>query len=211
MEMRHNAGMDENTLRIAFLRAINVGGHVVKNDQLRSLFESLGMQNVASFLASGNIYFDVPKEKVENLELVIESGLQAELGYRVATFLRTGKELMAVTENQPYPPDIMNGAAAYNIGFLKEEPSEMAKKKLLELQTEIDRLQVHGREVYWVCQVKQSQSTLTNAAFEKALGMECTLRGINSVRRIEALVAKRQVIWSFVSLKQGGKGTRTPG
>ena len=44
---------------IAFLRAINVGGHnTVKMDFLRQLFESLGFSNVETFIASGNIVFE---------------------------------------------------------------------------------------------------------------------------------------------------------
>jgi uncharacterized protein (DUF1697 family) len=43
---------------IAFLRAINVGGHTVKMDTLRQLFESLGFTNVETFLASGNVIFE---------------------------------------------------------------------------------------------------------------------------------------------------------
>ena len=45
---------------IAFLRALNVGGHTVKMDHLRSLFEALGFGGVESFIASGNIIFDTP-------------------------------------------------------------------------------------------------------------------------------------------------------
>lgn len=37
---------------IAFLRAINVGGHTVKMDHLRNIFESLGFSNVETFIAS---------------------------------------------------------------------------------------------------------------------------------------------------------------
>ena len=46
------------TRYIAFLRAINVGGHVVKMDALRRLFESLGFSNVETFIASGNVLFE---------------------------------------------------------------------------------------------------------------------------------------------------------
>ncbi len=40
---------------IAFLRAINVGGHTVKMDYLRVLFETLGFSDVETFIASGNV------------------------------------------------------------------------------------------------------------------------------------------------------------
>ena len=44
--------------RIAFLRAINVGGHVVKMDHLRKLLTSFGLENVETVIASGNVVFD---------------------------------------------------------------------------------------------------------------------------------------------------------
>jgi uncharacterized protein (DUF1697 family) len=44
--------------QIAFFRAINVGGHNVTMEQLRSLFEALGLKGVETFLASGNVLFD---------------------------------------------------------------------------------------------------------------------------------------------------------
>src|SRR5437879_835066 len=42
---------------IAFLRAINVGGHTVKMDVLRRLFEDAGLFDVETFIASGNVIF----------------------------------------------------------------------------------------------------------------------------------------------------------
>ena len=42
---------------VAFLRAINVGGHVVKMDALRKLFVHAGLSDVETFIASGNVVF----------------------------------------------------------------------------------------------------------------------------------------------------------
>src|SRR6185369_8391120 len=57
---------------VAFLRAINVGGHVVKMDQLRALFEALGFANVETFIASGNVIFDSKSKNVAALERKID-------------------------------------------------------------------------------------------------------------------------------------------
>ena len=85
---------------IAFLRAINVGGHTVKMDHLRQLFESLGLLNVETFIASGNVIFDSPDENVQALEKQIESHLHESLccGDVYQIFIRTGtcRELPAL-------------------------------------------------------------------------------------------------------------------
>ena len=43
---------------VALLRAINVGGRTVKMDRLRVLFEEMKLQNVQTYIASGNVIFD---------------------------------------------------------------------------------------------------------------------------------------------------------
>jgi uncharacterized protein (DUF1697 family) len=74
---------------VAFLRAINVGGHLVKMDELRGLFEALGFTNVETFIASGNVIFDSKATNVKSLERKIEKHLEASLGYAVTTFIRS--------------------------------------------------------------------------------------------------------------------------
>jgi uncharacterized protein (DUF1697 family) len=53
---------------IAFLRAINVGGHTVKMDILRQQFEALGFSNVETFIASGNVIFETMAKNGRTLE-----------------------------------------------------------------------------------------------------------------------------------------------
>ena len=94
------------TRYVAFLRAINVGGHVVKMDHLRQLFESLGFSSVETF---------------------------------------------------------------------------------------IDDLHVRGREIYWLCRKKQSESTISNTLFSKTLGQPATVRGANTVKKMAAKYAGSKV------------------
>ena len=76
---------------IAFLRAINVGGHVVKMDALRAHFAALRLTAVESFIASGNVIFLATSADPTALEQRIEARLAAQLGYSVATFLRPSR------------------------------------------------------------------------------------------------------------------------
>ena len=50
---------------IAFLRALNVGGHVVKMDALKRHFERLGFADVETFIASGNVVFSARLKALE--------------------------------------------------------------------------------------------------------------------------------------------------
>jgi uncharacterized protein (DUF1697 family) len=52
----------------AFLRTINVGGHTVKMDVLRQIFESFGFTGVETFIASGNVIFEAGQQDPAVLE-----------------------------------------------------------------------------------------------------------------------------------------------
>ncbi len=174
------------TQYVAFLRAINVGGHTVKMDALRGLFASLGFPSVETFIASGNVLFESPARDGAALERQIETELRRALGYDVAAFIRTDGELKAIADYRPFPPTQLAKATAFNIAFLKEPPDAASRKKVMGLRTEIDDFQVHGRELYWLCRMKQSESTFSNAVLEKTLGRPSTIRGAATVQKMAA-------------------------
>jgi len=172
------------TKYIAFLRAINVGGHNVKMDVLRRLFDSLGFTNVETFIASGNVIFETKTGNTKALEKKIETSLHDALGYEVSTFIRTDTEVAEIAKYKPFTQSQLDAAGALNIGFLADTPDESALKKLMSLRTDIDEFHVHGREIYWLCKKKQSESKISNVAIEKALGVKSTLRGVNTVKKL---------------------------
>ena len=57
---------------------------------------------------------------------------------------------------------------------------------LKAFESEFDTFAAQGREAYWLCRVKQSESRFANAVFEKALGLTATWRGINTLQRLAA-------------------------
>lgn len=171
---------------IAFLRAINVGGHTVTMAALRQEFEALGVKDVETFIASGNVIFTSRATDVAALEKKIETRLRASLGYEVATFIRTDAEIAAVAGYTPFTDAKRGAAGALCVGFLSEPLGAAAKRTLMAFTTDVDEFHTHGREVYWLCRTKQSDSTFSNTRFEKAVKARATFRGINTVVRLAA-------------------------
>ena len=170
---------------VAFLRAINVGGRVVKMDRLRALFESLGLGNVETMIASGNVLFDAPaSQRADALEQRIEQHLKKALGYDVAAFLRTPDEIAAIVAHEPFVPD--PSAHAVYVGFLKGLPTKDARQKLLGFSNDVDEFSSNGREVYWKARRNVSESTFSAAQLEKTLGMPATMRNSTTVKKLAA-------------------------
>lgn len=171
---------------IAFLRAINVGGRVVKMDHLRELFASLRLSSVETFIASGNVVFESRAADTKALTTKIERLLEQSLGYEVATFLRTDAEIARVAEDRFWESAKARSATACNVGFLSASPSAGAKRALMKVSSDTDDFHVAGRELYWVSRALLSESDFSYALFEKMLKVQATFRGLNTVRRLAA-------------------------
>ena len=170
---------------VALLRAINVGGRNVKMDVLREVFVQLGFHAVDTHLASGNVLFDSNANSMLAVRSRIEIALQRALGYEVVTILRVHSELAAVAARlqalQSKP-----GIVAANVGFFAEAPGAAGEKALKAFRTEIDDFELDGRELYWGCARKQSESTFDSGKLERALKMPVTFRGANTVVQLAA-------------------------
>ena len=175
--------MASHTRFVAFLRAINVGGHTVKMDRLRTLFEELGLERVSTFIASGNVIFESPMEAAA-LEDAIAEHLERSLGYAVDTFLRTGTELQAVAEHPPFTAEEVAAGRALYVCFLPERLETERQAEVEGVSTRSHVLRAHGRELYWLGHTPLSESDIKPGALERALGMPTTMRNLNTVRRI---------------------------
>ena len=166
---------------VALLRGVNLGGHTVKMDRLRSLFEALGFKNVETFIASGNVIFEATSKSAAALEKKIAAHLEKSLGFPALTFLRTDKELAEVLEHdalaEPRPQSVY-------VAFLPSEPSKEACAKLLSYRSKIDDFHVNGREVYWLCKTHMSESPFFRVGIEKALGTKATVRNVTTVAKL---------------------------
>ena len=144
----------------------------------------MGLDEVETFIASGNVLFANPRHPGPSLVKRIETGLQAALGYEVDTFVRTGAEVAAIARSRPFAPAVMKQAVALNVGLLADPLPPPARKRLQSLTTDFDAFQTLGREVFWLSRRKLSESTITNAAFERAIGARATFRTIRTFVRL---------------------------
>ena len=172
---------------VAFLRAINVGGHTVRMDRLRALFEELRLQKVETFIASGNVLFDTTTKDIPGLERRIETRLARSLGFDVATFVREMATLPAVLANHPFDAATDSGHTMF-VGFLKLPPDAGVLKRMQSLNTEHDHFHLHDREAYWLRRTGLSDSRL-GGPLQKALGAPTTFRNVTTIRRLAARFA----------------------
>ena len=157
--------------------------------ELRRLFQGLGLTEVETFIASGNVIFHSGAKDIRALELMIDDRVGRALGYEVTTFIRTEQELAAIAQHKPFKESQIQAALAFNVALLSQPLGPADRKLIMGLTTETDDFHVQGREVYWLCKAKQSDSKFNNARFEKVVNARATWRGMNTIRRLAAKYA----------------------
>lgn len=175
------------TRRVAFLRAVNVGGHTIRMTALRASFEGLWFAAVDTFIASGNVIFDSPEVDDDKLERVIERALEGEYGYPIETFVRSIADLTRVAAADPFDrADPEGDGRSVYIAFLDRRPTPEAVRRLVEQATPDDTFAVVGREAYWLRRGGIGTSHFSGGLLERILGMPATVRGAPTVAKIVA-------------------------
>jgi uncharacterized protein (DUF1697 family) len=168
---------------VAFLRAINVGGHTVRMEALRRVFETSGARDVETFIASGNVIFESSARRTADLEIQIESALEKALKFSVATFVRTLPELAAAAQHPAFSVDMVTAAVSLWVGFLKTPPDAEVCAAVAAASTPSHRFAIQGREIYWL---RKDRTDYSGPKLEKTIG-PTTFRNITTVRKLAAI------------------------
>jgi uncharacterized protein (DUF1697 family) len=172
----------------AFLRGVNLGPRRrVSSADLRSLFERVGLGEVATFRTSGNVVFAADRGSARQLADRLEAALARSLGFEVPVFVRTAAELQAIAGHEPFDAPLMKASKGkLQVTLLGAKPGRSPRDRVLALATEQDRLALDGRELYWLPSGGTRDSALSMGAIEDALGPGTT----RTKGTIEQLAAK---------------------
>ena len=171
---------------IAFLRGMNLGKRRLPMSRLKELFEEIGFREVTTFIASGNVLFSSKVKATQSLESQIAGHLENALGYRVDTFVRTDKEVAAVGSAEIFPEAGREGITIH-VAFLQQKLSENLARRLAAIRTAHDEFQGDGREYYWLCRIRTSDSKVWTLPELRALKLPtATMRNLTSIQKLVA-------------------------
>lgn len=176
------------TTYIALLRGINVGGNkIIKMQDLRSMCQAMHLENVRTYIQSGNIVFDSVDESSGRLGMMIGEQIMKTFGFDVPVIIRSLEELEAAIAGNPFQLTEAEEFKRLYISFLETEPSAEALEKLRPYEDGADKLRVIGKDMYTLYEVSVSQSPLFKVPLDKLLGTTLTARNWNTVNKLAAL------------------------
>ncbi len=169
---------------ISLLRGINVGGNKqIRMEDLRALYESLGLTDPKTLLQSGNVVFESDEMEPAALRAQIEAGIERRFGFHSDILLRTLDEWRGVISRNPSLVEQADPSKLV-VMFLSETPAEDAIASLRESYTGPETFQVLGKEAYLYYPDGQGRSKLTNTLMERKLKVTGTVRNWNTIHKV---------------------------
>jgi uncharacterized protein (DUF1697 family) len=173
---------------VAFLRGVNVGGHKpVEMADLAAAVAGLGLKNVRTVLASGNVLFDAPPSDRKRLAARITAGLKRAFGFDATVVLRTLEEVARLLDTNPFAGIELPARAQLYITFLADGAPAEAARPDRSLRANMRTVRVSAGEIASVVVLSQGHGTtdLMNT-LDKQFGRMATTRKWNTVKKIQS-------------------------
>ena len=167
--------------QIALLRGINVGGkNILPMAELIATFESLGFENIKTYIQSGNAIFECPATSVEKLAEKITAAVQKSHRIEVQTLVFSPEALERAVQNNPYGGRPGKSVHYY---FCAHSPEDPDIDRLASLKTQDEEFHLNENIFYLHAPAGIGRSRLA-AKIESLLKVPVTARNGNTVEKL---------------------------
>ncbi len=167
---------------ISMLRGINVSGQKKINmDDLKKLYESLGFENVQTYIQSGNVIFECSNKNIADIKSAIEKKIKQLFDFDVIVFIRTKDEFKNLIENSPFSAQDINNLY---VTFLSDAPVKISEEEFKKAKAPSEEFLISDREIYLLCPDGYGRTKLSNNFFERKLKLCATTRNWKTVNKL---------------------------
>jgi uncharacterized protein (DUF1697 family) len=173
------------------LRGINVGGHgTLPTKDLRAILERLGLQNVKTYLQSGNAVFRCNAGDRRGLSRKIGIAINKSHQFTPEVFIISIEELQSAIDSNPFPEGEADPKSLH-VAFLSSPPDSPDLEKLESLRSATERFELIGAVFYLHAPGGIGRSKLA-AKVESALGVALTARNWRSVNAVLSMAREME-------------------
>jgi len=175
-------------MAIAMLRAVNVAGfQKISMEALKTLCSSMGLEDVKTYIQSGNIVFREHGKTPEKLASTLENGIEAKFGFRPAVLVRTAAEMRTVIANNPFAQRDEVQPNKLLVVFMSSAPAQKTVDQVLALPCDPEEIHIMGREIYIYYPEGMARPKIPIARLERILQCSSTGRNWNTVNKLLAM------------------------
>ncbi|MBA3757865.1 DUF1697 domain-containing protein [Candidatus Saccharibacteria bacterium] len=172
------------TSYVALLRGVNVGGRIIKMEEIKNCFEDMGYTNVSTVLQTGNVLFDANPTSSEDMRNEIEMIVGSTFNYPAKVQIYNLDEVIRITK--AYPFNRSKKTFQHYVVFLDNSKARQLAREPMSLDDKVEKIQKGDKVIYWM--VKKGMTT--KSLFSKFLlkpqyKQSNTVRNINTLQKLE--------------------------
>jgi uncharacterized protein (DUF1697 family) len=165
---------------ILLLRGINVGGkNILPMKELVALLNSIGCENVQTYIQSGNVVLDSDFSSVA-LKKRVESEIEKVKGFKVQVFVLSQGDFEDALNASPY---VAAEGKLIHFFFMAKTPTKTALSSLEKLRAPSERYELKGQVLYLLAPDGIGKSKLV-LNVEKTVECPTTARNWNKVQKL---------------------------
>lgn len=170
---------------IALLRGVNVGGkNKLPMKELVDILESLGYQDVRTYIQSGNVVFSSHTKVGKSQSDEISRAILSKMGFAPKVLLLDRERFQRSIEHNPFPVD--NGKVLHFF-FFDAAPPKPDIDRLEQLRAGTEKFELAENLMYLYAPDGIGRSKLA-ASVEKAVGVSVTARNWNTVEKLRSML-----------------------
>lgn len=173
---------------IALLRGINVSGQKkIPMAELRELLSKEGLNNVQTYIQSGNVIFQTSDENKDKLELKIHNSIKAHFGFDVPILVKTPIELKQIFDDCPFSEE--KKVNSYFM-MLYSKADKVLVEEMSKLTYQNEEFMITDNCVYFYCSIGYGKAKFSNNFFERKLKVNATARNYKTMVKLLSLSAE---------------------
>lgn len=175
---------------VALLRGINVGGKtLIKMADLKHCVESLGLDDVSTFIASGNVLFSSDERDAAKLERKIEAAVEKRFQLPVKLVVLERAAYARIVKAIP-KSWVGDKALRANVAFVRRGTDAKQVVRDLEPDPAVEEVKAIDGAILWATK----RDALNRSVMRKLIGgaayKELTVRNLNTTLKLQELLAE---------------------
>lgn len=174
---------------VALLRGINVGGkNIIKMVKLKACFEDLGFKRVTTYIQSGNVLFEAPKQDLKKLTLKIERALFKTFDYAALAVVITQNDLQQAIKQAPKGFGQKPDAYRYDVMFLKDPIRGKDVIEDIPVNKAVDSVSAGTSALYYSRLISKATQSRLSKVVAMPVYQQMTIRNWNTTTKLLALM-----------------------
>jgi uncharacterized protein (DUF1697 family) len=170
---------------VALLRGINVGGNnLIKMADLKACFETLGFENVRTYIQSGNVLFITQQADQAGLTGQLEAALSKTFSYRSRVVMRSQDEMKAIVAHAPQDFGSDPAAYRYDVIFLKEPLTAVEAMQSVTPKDGVDQAFAGDGVLYFSRLIRRASQSHLTRIISLPVYQSMTIRNWNTTTKL---------------------------